>query len=254
MIKTISLLPGVVLRCMQDRRFKQGCLSIQMVRLMNAEESAMNALLPSVLLRATEHYPDLRAITAQLDMLYGAAVGPIVRRIGDYQTVGLYCGFMEDRFALPGDQILGPMIDFVREVLLNCAVENGHFLPEIVESEKKNLIATIESERNDKRAYAMGCLLKNMCRNDSFGLPRLGEKEQVAAIVKRMLKLEYMPRRLDATDGMAVALCHYYYSSSPINQALGDTKVKGLGGDKKARKRGSQSWEQFLRENPERVK
>ena len=191
MIKTISLLPGVVLRCMQDRRFKQGCLSVQMVRLMHADESAMNALLPSVLLRATKQYPDLRAITAQLDMLYGAAVGPIVRRIGDYQTVGLYCGFMEDRFALPGDQILGPMIDFVREVLLNCAVENGHFLPEIVESEKKNLIATIESERNDKRAYAMGCLLKNMCRNDSFGLPRLGEKEQVAAIDPKLLYDHY---------------------------------------------------------------
>ena len=38
-----------------------------------------------------------------------------------------------------------------------------------------------------------------------------------------------------------------------INQALGSTKVKGLGGDKKARKRGSQSWEQFLRDNPNRV-
>ena len=191
MIKSIQLLPGVVLRCFQDRRFKQGCLSLQMVRRMDAGESAMNALLPSVLLRATKNYPNLRAITAQLDTLYGAAVGPIVRRIGDYQTAGLYCGFMEDRFALPGDEILAPMIDFVREVLLNCHLENGQFLPEIVESEKKNLIATIESERNDKRAYAMGCLLKNMCRSDSFGLPRLGEKEQVAAIDPKILYDHY---------------------------------------------------------------
>lgn len=79
-------------------------------------------------------------------------------------------------------------------------------------------------------------------------------KEQIAGVVMRTLKIEEKPRRADATDGMAVALCHYYSTSSPINQALGDTKVKGLGGDKKARKRGSQSWEQFLRENPERVK
>lgn len=79
-------------------------------------------------------------------------------------------------------------------------------------------------------------------------------KEQIAGVVMRTLKIEEKPRRADATDGMAVALCHYYATSSPINQALGDTKVKGLGGDKKARKRGSKSWEQFLRENPERVK
>ena len=79
-------------------------------------------------------------------------------------------------------------------------------------------------------------------------------KEQIAGIVMRTLHIETKPKKLDATDGMAVALCHYYSISSPINQALGGTKVKGLGGDKKARKRGTKSWEQFLRENPERVK
>jgi len=51
-----------------------------------------------------------------------------------------------------------------------------------VESEKKNLIATIESELNDKRTYSMNRLLKIMCASDSFGLPRLGEIDQVAAI------------------------------------------------------------------------
>ena len=76
-------------------------------------------------------------------------------------------------------------------------------------------------------------------------------KEQVASIVKRMLKLEYMPRRLDATDGMAVALCHYYTARTPISNAMGEKRVKGLGGGKKAAK-GSSSWEAFIRQNPER--
>lgn len=76
-------------------------------------------------------------------------------------------------------------------------------------------------------------------------------KEQVAAIVKRVLKLDYMPRRLDATDGMAVAMCHYYTARTPITQAMGSERVKGLGGGKKAAK-GSSSWEQFIRQNPDR--
>ena len=76
-------------------------------------------------------------------------------------------------------------------------------------------------------------------------------KEQVAGIVKRMLKIEYMPRRLDATDGMAVALCHYYTARTPISNAMGSARVKGLGGGKKAAK-GSSSWEAFIRQNPER--
>lgn len=76
-------------------------------------------------------------------------------------------------------------------------------------------------------------------------------KEQVASIIKRMLKLEYTPRRLDATDGMAVAMCHYYTARTPINIAMGDKRVKGLGGGKKAAK-GSSSWEAFIRQNPDR--
>ena len=102
MIETISLLPGVTLRVCRDTRFKQGCLSFQLVRQMKAEEAALNALLPSVLLRGTNRCPDLRSITEYLDELYGASVSALVRRVGDYQTTGLYCGFMDDRFAAAG--------------------------------------------------------------------------------------------------------------------------------------------------------
>jgi len=191
MIKTTQIFPGITLRCFRDTRFKQGCLSFQLVRMMDPDEAAMNALLPSVLLRGTSRCPNLRSITEHLDELYGAAVSPLVRRVGDYQTTGVFCGFMDDRFALPGDRVLEPMLSFLEEILLDSPLEDGGFLPAFVESEKKNLIATIESELNDKRVYAMGRLLKIMCSADTFGLPRLGEKEQVAAIEAKNLYDHY---------------------------------------------------------------
>ena len=78
-------------------------------------------------------------------------------------------------------------------------------------------------------------------------------KEQVASIVCRILTVDRPPKRLDATDGMAVALCHYFTTGSPLNAALGEERVKGLGGGKKAAsKGGSQSWEQFLKKHPDR--
>ncbi len=78
-------------------------------------------------------------------------------------------------------------------------------------------------------------------------------KEQVAGIVCRLLTIDQPPRRLDATDGMAVALCHYFATASPLNAVMGEERVKGLGGGKKAAsKGGSQSWEQFLKKHPDR--
>ena len=191
MIERKEIAPGVTLHCCRDSRFKTGALSFQLVRPMCGEEAAKNALLSAVLLRGTKQHPDLRSITQALDELYGASVSTLVRRIGDYQTVGFYCGFMDDRFALPGDKVLEPMLRFLEEILLDSPVEQGGFSAAFVESEKKNLAATIDSELNDKRVYAMGQLLKTMCRADTFGIPRLGEKEAVLAIDPKDLYRHY---------------------------------------------------------------
>ena len=191
MITTKELAPGITLRHYRDTRFKTGALSFQLVRPMKKEEAAMNALLSAVLLRGTKDHPDLRSITEHLDTLYGASVSTLVRRVGDYQTVGFFCGFMDDRFALPGDAVLAPMLRFLEEILLDHPTEGEGFLPSFVESEKKNLISTMESELNDKRAYAMGQLLKLLCSADTFSLHRLGEKEDVPGITPEALLRHY---------------------------------------------------------------
>ena len=77
MLQPITLLPGVTLRCYTDHRFKQGCLSLQLVRPMKKEEAALNALLPAVLLRGCEGCADMRQITLRLDDLYAGEVDKI---------------------------------------------------------------------------------------------------------------------------------------------------------------------------------
>lgn len=78
-------------------------------------------------------------------------------------------------------------------------------------------------------------------------------KQQVATMINSILGIDYQPRKLDATDGMAVALCHYYTTANVLTQLTSGERRKGLGGDSKARK-GSSSWETFIKSNPERVK
>ena len=191
MVKTLPLLPGVIFRYYPDTRFHQGCLSFQFLRYMDRDEVAMNALIPAVLLRGSQDYPDLRAITQKLDDLYGASVDTLIRRIGDYQAVGLYCNFMEDRFTLSGDKVLEPMLDFLGQLLFSPVIEDGVFNREFVESEKRNLIMALQTEKNDKRAYAAAQMLRKMCAADTFSIPRLGEEAQVAAITPEGLWQHY---------------------------------------------------------------
>lgn len=78
-------------------------------------------------------------------------------------------------------------------------------------------------------------------------------KEQVAVMLQRMLNVEYSLKKLDATDGLAVALCHHFENSSVINSLSDGSRKNALGGGLKSSSRsGSRSWEDFLSKNPER--
>ena len=191
MVETIQMLPGVTLRCFRDSRFKQSSLSIQFLRPLKEKEAALNALIPVVLLRGCQSAPDLRSITLRLDDLYGASVGALVRKVGDYQTTGLSCSFISDRFTLDDDALLPSMAVFLRDLLLHPVLENGVFCSDFVESEKKNLISAIEAQLNNKRSYAMTQMLQTMCKDDPFGTPRLGRVADVKAIDATQLYHHY---------------------------------------------------------------
>lgn len=61
-------------------------------------------------------------------------------------------------------------------------------------------------------------------------------KEQVQLMLEKTLGVKLEAAHLDATDALAIALCHHYETSSPVSSA----GAKG-------------GWEKFLQEHPERI-
>lgn len=66
-------------------------------------------------------------------------------------------------------------------------------------------------------------------------------KEQVAYMLENILKMELSREFLDATDGIAIAICHHYHANSPASSSA----------SRKAKKGG---WGAFVSENPDRLK
>ena len=62
-------------------------------------------------------------------------------------------------------------------------------------------------------------------------------KEQVAAMLKSILKFEEIPKLLDATDALAVAVCHHFAF-----------RVGSVGNS------GASGWKSFISNNPKRIK
>jgi crossover junction endodeoxyribonuclease RuvC len=61
-------------------------------------------------------------------------------------------------------------------------------------------------------------------------------KEQVAAMLQTLFSLTELPKMLDATDALAVALCHHFHE--------GRVQTRGR----------NEGWKSFIEENPNRIK
>jgi crossover junction endodeoxyribonuclease RuvC len=61
-------------------------------------------------------------------------------------------------------------------------------------------------------------------------------KEQVAAMLQSLFSLTELPKMMDATDALAVALCHHFHE--------GRLQTRGR----------NEGWKSFIEENPNRVK
>lgn len=71
-------------------------------------------------------------------------------------------------------------------------------------------------------------------------------KQQVNIMVQKTLGVCFDPKFLDATDALAIALCHHYQSSSPLAGASGCASSSS--------KSASASWARFIDEHPDRIR
>ncbi len=192
MTTNILIAPGVTVRALQTDKFKTGCFSVNFLRSHSRSTASLDALLPSVLLRGTERYPDMQKISVRLDELYGSTFGTMVRRKGEAKLVGFYADFLEDDFVPSEESVFEGMLEFLHQVLYFPVTEDGCFCQRYVEGEKRNLINAIEANFNDKRGYATSRMLQSMCAEEEFGVPRLGYKEDVEAITAQTLWAHYL--------------------------------------------------------------
>ena len=185
------LMENVYFTYIPSEKFKTSLLSAQLAVPLRRETAAQNALLVNVLSRGTARCPDMASLNRELDMLYGANLGPAVRKRGENQVVGFTATCIDDRFLPPGEQLLEKLTGLLGDMLCDPAAEGGRLVEAYVDSERANLADLIRSDVNDKRSYANRRLVEAMCAGEPFGVSRMGSLEDVECITRDGLDSHY---------------------------------------------------------------
>ncbi|HLG40156.1 MAG TPA: crossover junction endodeoxyribonuclease RuvC [Chitinophagaceae bacterium] len=70
------------------------------------------------------------------------------------------------------------------------------------------------------------------------------DKEQVWKMLKHILTLKEKPRHFDATDALAVAICHHFQCKLPVEATISKKKVL----------KSKNNWDDFIKKNPGRIR
>lgn len=200
-----ELMPGVFLSHLRSDKFKTACMSVTLLTQLRRETAAMNAVIPFVLRRGTTRYGDMEQLSRRMDELYGAAVEPVVRRIGEIQCIGFYGSFPEPDYLPGGEALLSDTCALMAQLLLDPATRGGLLLPQYVDSERKKLLDIIRSRMNDKRSYALTRCIEEMCCYEDFAVSRFGSESEAENIHYKKLTRHY--RELIQTCPVEIFYC-----------------------------------------------
>lgn len=175
---------GIRVHVLPSDRFKTYAVSLYIGSPLREETVTPGALIPFVLRRGSEAYPETRAFREKLDELYGAGFGFDLYKRGDNQIVQFRLDTVADRYAAEGrgNALLKEALGLLLGMLCRPALEDGRFLERYVQSEKTTVQKKLEAIINDKIRYAAERCLQEMFAGDPFRLNALGRIEDLAGI------------------------------------------------------------------------
>lgn len=201
--------------------FKTACASLNFI-IPLGEKASLFALIPNVLSRATEKYPDLTAIEEKLALLYGAEIAVDVSKAGENQVIKIEISCIDDRFAIEDESISDECCEMLFELAFNPKKENGVFSKAIVESEKRLLCERLAAEKSDKRAYAKNRCEEIMFADEVFGINRLGTIEAIEAATAESVYDAYQ----ELLESAVITLCVSGGKFSDAEKAFNDAMSK----------------------------
>lgn len=190
-LKKIKLADGINISFLETGKFKTNFLSFNFIAPLEKKSAAMNALIPAVLLRGSEKYPTMADINKKLDFLYASSISGRNYKRGEKQIFGLCAGMLDSSYTIGGENLIAEVTDVLENILLSPVTDGEAFDGAYTESEKSNLIDTINANINNKTYYAQQRCIQEMCKNERFGLSENGTVEEVSAVTPEKLYSHY---------------------------------------------------------------
>ena len=198
-VQQVKVSENIHLSCIQTDKFKTGILTFTILLPTNKQNTIYNMILPGVLRRGTERYPNIASLNRRLDELYASCVEIRTARIGRNLALIFTAELLDECYSADDTAILDGVLEIISQMLLHPNMQDNGFEPTIVEQEKRFERDAIRATINNTRSYAAIRLSELMLREDDT-LPTLKERETGLTAITAQSLTEYYHKILQVAS------------------------------------------------------
>jgi predicted Zn-dependent peptidase len=194
-----ELAPGVTLHVQPSDRFKEVTFKLYELNPLD-EWTSERALIPMVLRCGCQAYPTRQDVAVRLQSLYGSTVNVSAVKFGHvhmqkYELSCLSSRYLDGTNNLP-ESAVSLLCDIVTDPVTEQQENNGgsgggHFDPEYVEQQRKQLLDLIDARKEDQRSYAVHRCIKHLYMDDPYRRSRYGDRDRVQELTSQPLYDRY---------------------------------------------------------------
>lgn len=175
-----------------DSRFKTNGIFIAFLSPLSEEIASENAVVSRYISKLNKKNPTYTSMNNMLSAMYCAKLCGSVSSMGDTQGIIFSINYIDSKYALNGENMDSEAVEVLADCLFNPLAENKKFDENILSLEKQSVIDDIESEINDKQAYASQKAYEIMFRNEPYAFRALGTVEGVKRVTPESAYRAYL--------------------------------------------------------------
>ncbi len=170
-------------------RFKSVFVSVNLLLPLEVDKTGKNALLAMVLKKSNGLYKTEKELERVLASLYDTTLDVNVEKLDNLYNIQFGIEMLNGQYM--SNEETNKIKEIICSIICNPNIANGKFEDSIFELEKATLIQKIAEERDDKKKYALECLMSDMFKGTAYGEHTLGTVETVKEITNEDLVEHY---------------------------------------------------------------
>ncbi len=186
---------GIKTKYIQSAKFKTVRMSVTFLADADRFTLPASALVCKLLTRSTCKYPTHLELSRHLNMLYGARIFGGSAKMGNKVMLKFTAECLAPKYTPNNEDLVSLCTALLEDAIFNPKLSGDEYDEEDFNIEKNQLLDTIDGRINSKRGYAVTKMLENMCKEDSFGIPTEGYKEDAEKLTSKVVR-EYFEKVL----------------------------------------------------------